>query len=92
MVFGAELSRTFDTKWPSAHPATVPGLWVRGLLNVRWDLVVGLSGGRFGASWGLFWASWGPILGLLVGPLASSWGRLRAEGSKFPFGSESTLF
>ena len=30
--------------WPSAHPATVPGWWVRGLLSVRWDLVVGLSG------------------------------------------------
>ena len=29
---------------PSAHPATVPGLWLRGLLSVRWDLVVRLSG------------------------------------------------
>ena len=29
--------------WPSAHPATVPALWVRGLLSVRWDRVVGLS-------------------------------------------------
>ena len=29
--------------WPSAHPATVPGWWVRGLLSVRWDRVVGLS-------------------------------------------------
>ena len=29
---------------PSAHPATVPGLWLRGLLSVRWDLVVSLSG------------------------------------------------
>ena len=36
--------------WPSAHPATVPGWWVRGLLSVRWDLVVGLSG----ASWSKF--------------------------------------
>ena len=33
--------------WPSAHPATVPGLWARGLLSIRWDLVVGPSG----ASW-----------------------------------------
>ena len=38
------------TEWPSAHPAIVPGLWVRGLLSVRWDLVVGLSG----ASWRQF--------------------------------------
>ena len=29
--------------WPSAHPATVPGLWVRGILNMRWDLAVGPS-------------------------------------------------
>ena len=36
--------------WPSAHPATVPGWWVRGLLSVRWDLVVGISG----ASWNKF--------------------------------------
>ena len=31
------------THWPSAHPATVPGLWVRGLLGVYLNLVVGLS-------------------------------------------------
>ena len=36
--------------WPSAHPATVPGLWVRALLSVSWDLVVGLPlGGSFEA-------------------------------------------
>ena len=28
---------------PSAHPATVPGLWLRGLLSFRGDLVVRLS-------------------------------------------------
>ena len=38
------------SSWPSAHPATVPGLWVRGLLYVRWGLVGGLSG----ASWRQF--------------------------------------
>ena len=30
--------------WPSAHPATVPEVWVRGLMDIGWDLAVGLSG------------------------------------------------
>ena len=29
---------------PTASPATVPGLRVMGLLDVRWDIVGGLSG------------------------------------------------
>ena len=29
---------------PTASPATVPGLWVMGLLDARWDIVGGLSG------------------------------------------------
>ena len=29
--------------WPSAHPAAVPGWRVRGLMDVGWGLVVGLS-------------------------------------------------
>ena len=36
--------RSFSIYWPSAHPATVPGWWVRGLMDVGCDLVVGLSG------------------------------------------------
>ena len=65
--------------WASlGNPATVPGWWVRDLMGVGWYLVVGLSGasaqfggllgGRFVASWALFWASWGP-LGASWGPL-----------------------
>ena len=30
--------------WPSAHAATVPGLWCRGLWDVRWDFVRDFSG------------------------------------------------
>ena len=62
--------------WPSAHTATVPGLWVRGF----WDTCLGSLGmllGRLleplvkplGASWrpfgGLLGASFGPLGGLL---------------------------
>ena len=61
--------------WPSAHPATVHGLWFRGLLDVRWDLVRSLSGAfprQFGGLWG---AVLGPLLGLSgasLGPLGAS--------------------
>eukprot|EP00959_Pyramimonas_sp_CCMP1952_P339152 7102851-Pyramimonas_sp.AAC.1 len=46
---------------PTASPATVLGLWVISLLDVRWDNVGGLSGAR----WGQFEASWGRWWGLL---------------------------
>ena len=66
--------------WPSAHPATVPGLCIRGLVDRRYSLgsreepLGGLPG--ISAVWrplgGCFGASWGP-LGLL-GPLGGSLG------------------
>ena len=39
--------RPIPSSGPEARPATVPGLWLRCLLDVRWDIVGGLSG----ASW-----------------------------------------
>ena len=50
VVFWEHEERELAHSWPSAYPATVPGLWVKGLSSVRWDLVVGLSG----ASWKQF--------------------------------------
>eukprot|EP00959_Pyramimonas_sp_CCMP1952_P312294 6536499-Pyramimonas_sp.AAC.1 len=34
--------------WLSVHPATVPGLWIRGLLMARRDVVGGLRGASVG--------------------------------------------
>ena len=41
---GAFLVSLAPSRRQSAHPATVPGLWFRDLVNVRWDLVRSLSG------------------------------------------------
>ena len=43
-----------------------------------WDAVLGPLGGRFGDSWGLFWASWGPPgrLGVCLDRLGAILGRL----------------
>ena len=78
-VFRKRLWVILGCAWASlGNPATVPRWWVRDLMGVGWYLVVGLSGasaqfggllgGRFVASWALFWASWGP-LGASWGPL-----------------------
>ena len=34
--------------WPSAHPATVPGLWIRALRHASWGLFGALSGASGG--------------------------------------------
>eukprot|EP00959_Pyramimonas_sp_CCMP1952_P422194 8844238-Pyramimonas_sp.AAC.1 len=60
-------------EWPSAYPATVPGWWVRDLVDSGWDLVVGFSGASVRQFGGLL----GAVLGLpgpLFGLLGASWG------------------
>ena len=51
--------------WLSAEPATVPGLWVRSLLDAYEGLLGCLSGASWGAPWGLWEAFWGHLGGLL---------------------------
>ena len=83
----------------SAHPATVPGLWLRGLFSVRGDLVVRFLGSSLGGSWGavvgplgVFWGllggllgAFGGLLGASWGPLGASWDSLKAENLYFDF-------
>ena len=78
---------------PSAHSATVPGLWRRGLFSVRWELVVrlpGLLGVRFEASWeagleplGVFLGPLGSVLGPSSKPLGASLSPLGASWGLF---------
>ena len=77
-------------------PATVPGLRVCGLLDVRWDLLGGVVRAsrrdvvleHIGSSFGPFGGLLGPLGGLLGaswGPLGASWGPL--DGSWGPLGT-----
>ena len=64
--------------WPSAHPATVLRLWVRGLSWMPVGFSLEASGEPLGASFEASWGSLGGLLGPLSGLLGPLWGFLRA--------------
>ena len=82
-----------DASWlPWAHPATVPGLWIKSHRKPLEGLLKTFLKPPGGPLWGLFWASGGPLLGLF-GPLGGLLGRpggllerkARVVGSYSPF-------
>ena len=67
---------------PSAQPATVPGLWARGLLDACGGSLGKPLGNLLDAVLRPLGASWGPfggLLGPLLGLLGASWGLLGAS-------------
>ena len=85
-------------EWPSAHPATVPGLWVSGLVDACRGLFGGLSGAvprPLGGVFGLPGGFLGPLglLGVSWGLLGTPGVLLEPGGSKcrFAFPSEPPL-